>query len=129
MSALIFAFCSMLHGTYGNWFAPRYPNLFRYFYCGAAGEYNGTIYLFGGLECCEGQLMRYEIDQGIFIDDGENATNVSTWGYGQFYAQIDQFLYTISPNGDKINIYNMKTNAYEHNSYQSIPINVGTWAV
>ena len=121
--ALVLIFCSALSLSFGQWFAPRTPQLFRPLYFGAAGEYNGTIYLFGGDEFPT-QLMRYNISQETFTDDGVNATNVSISGWAQFYTQINEMFYTISPSGDQLNVYNMKSNHFIEDLYSSVPINV-----
>ena len=124
MSTVLFALYCTLQCTYGYWVARTIPSMPRVMYVGAAGHYNGTIYLFGGFQW-RTQLIRYEIDQAIFIDDGTKGINVSTYGYGQFYTQMDEIMYAISPIGDRINVYNLRTSNFSSdNSYPSIPINV-----
>ena len=70
------------------------------------------------------QLTEFDIETEVFADKGENILPKYTFGWGQFYTQIQEELYLIDPYGLQINIFNLEEQTFTI-SYTSIPLDVG----
>eukprot|EP01084_Bolivina_argentea_P001627 3000_1 len=81
----------------------------------AIGYYNGFIYLLGGARTYSvKQLLQYDIINNEFIDNGQYNLPVSIFGNGQFYTQINNYLYIINPDqGNTFVRFDLQTKTFE----------------
>eukprot|EP01084_Bolivina_argentea_P204029 348386_1 len=115
-------FIMMLDATIGQWIQsnirlPRHNSFM------AAGYYNKSIYLLGGLTSY--QMIEYDVQQNIFVDNGVSALNDKTYGSGQYYNQIGNLLYIIdSTNTENINktltVFNLESKTFDHPYWNGI---------
>eukprot|EP01084_Bolivina_argentea_P091023 163918_1 len=83
---------------------------------------NNKIWMVGGYPVVT-SLMSFM--NNTFTDHG--TTNASVSGNGQFYAQMDEYLYMIhAENGDTFDRFNVFTSVIENN-FTSIPVDVGVY--
>eukprot|EP01084_Bolivina_argentea_P132932 234570_1 len=78
----------------------------------ATGYFNDSIFLLGG-NAYGYQMLEYKVSESEFIDHGENKLNDNTFGFGQYYSQINDTIYIIDPDGDKLSVFHMNTKIFE----------------
>eukprot|EP01084_Bolivina_argentea_P132931 234567_1 len=95
----------------------------------AIGYFNDSIFLLGG-NAYGYQMLEYKVFEKEFIDHGELAISDNTFGFGQYYTQINDTIYIIDPDGDKLSVFHMNTKIFEK-SWNSvvIPLDVSSVGV
>ena len=77
----------------------------------AVAASNGTIYLLGGYIDAQ-QMYSYNIEEDSIEDFGTQALPVETYGYGQYWTQINDTLFMVGGYVSFITSYNMATNTF-----------------
>eukprot|EP01084_Bolivina_argentea_P309506 535366_1 len=100
-----------------NWVTVTVPPLSVKNSAMAVGHYNSSIFLVGGYDQ-QSQLMEYKIHNNQMINLGTSKLS-NTYADGMYYAQYNEIIYMIDGDliseGDKISIFNMKTQTYTDN--------------
>ena len=77
----------------------------------AVGASNGSIYLLGGYTDTQ-QMYSYSIEEDSFEDFGTVALPVETYGYGQYWTQIDDTVFMVGGYQSLITSFNMTTKTF-----------------
>eukprot|EP01084_Bolivina_argentea_P003211 6005_1 len=122
-------FRRLLNTNLTLWVAPLSPRLPRPDRSMAIAAYNNTIFLFGG-EFNPKQMVQFDVRTGSITDFGVSAFQY-TFGYSQYYTQINELFYWIDgtsghyiPTGYVILTYNLITKQISQCNGTMVP-NVG----
>eukprot|EP01084_Bolivina_argentea_P109046 194914_1 len=88
---------------FSNWIAPPQPLLPRPVYAMAICHLNNSIILLGGGHENDFQMLFYNISNNSITDYGTLPHNMSAFGHGDYYTQINHMLYWIEPFRSNIN--------------------------
>eukprot|EP01084_Bolivina_argentea_P109045 194912_1 len=114
MSARILVLCHVIGLStsyfFSNWIAPPQPLLPRPVYAMAICHLNNSIILLGGGHENDFQMLFYNISNNSITDYGTLPHNMSAFGHGDYYTQINHMLYWIEPIRSNIIAYNIINN-------------------
>eukprot|EP01084_Bolivina_argentea_P109047 194917_1 len=99
---------------FSNWIAPPQPLLPRPVYAMAICHLNNSIILLGGGEN-DFQMVFYNISNNSITDYGTLPHDMSGFGHGDYYTQINHMFYWIEPITSNIIEYNIINNTLKAN--------------
>eukprot|EP01084_Bolivina_argentea_P174604 302435_1 len=81
----------------------------------AVGYYNNTILALGGKDYSS-QVVEFNVVDNKITDNGLNVLPTRTYGYGQFYTEINELIFTIDSTGSVLSTYTytMNTKTFEY---------------
>eukprot|EP01083_Nonionella_stella_P275686 936481_1 len=108
--------------TDGQWISYTNPAVPKKDIQMAVGVWNDHVFLLGGYNTLTRRSL-IEFDGSQFDDKGE-VLPINTWGYGDYYAQIENNLFMIDPTMSRLNVFNMALTTNQFTTFAIIPSDV-----